>query len=117
MTSINTAEKATIIRVDSSIPEESQLEDDGIPMTDQVSSILPSRRAPTKRNDPSLQLSLTSRKYDIDGDGKLDDAEKAMRDMDTEGHGTLANVEVYKIVKESMNTQRELFKLKRVVVA
>jgi len=117
MTSINTAEKATIIRVDSSIPEESQLEDNGIPMTDQVSSILPSRRAPTKRNDPSLQLSLTSRKYDIDGDGKLDDAEKAMRDMDTEGHGTLANVEVYKIVKESMNTQRELFKLKRVVVA
>ena len=112
MTSINNAEKATIIRVDSSIPEESQLEDDGIPITTAQDSRLPSCRDPSKHN-----LSLTSRKYDIDGDGKLDEAEKAMRDLDTEGQGTLTNVEVYKIMKESMNAQRELFKLKRVVIA
>jgi hypothetical protein len=27
-------------------------------------------------------MSLTSKMYDVDGDGKLDDTEKAMRDMD-----------------------------------
>lgn len=105
------ASKAKMIRLDSSIPEESQLEDDGIAQD----SNLPTRRAPSKRKETNA-LSLTSRKYDIDGDGQLDEAEKAMRDLDTEGQGTLSNVEVYKIVKESMNNQRELFKLKRVVI-
>eukprot|EP00579_Thalassiosira_antarctica_P019648 CAMPEP_0201961486 /NCGR_PEP_ID=MMETSP0904-20121228/7923_1 /ASSEMBLY_ACC=CAM_ASM_000553 /TAXON_ID=420261 /ORGANISM="Thalassiosira antarctica, Strain CCMP982" /LENGTH=201 /DNA_ID=CAMNT_0048507669 /DNA_START=173 /DNA_END=774 /DNA_ORIENTATION=+ len=37
------------------------------------------------------QLSLTSAKYDLDGDGVLDEVEQAMRDHDHDGDGQLDN--------------------------
>jgi hypothetical protein len=40
-------------------------------------------------------LSITSKKYDVDGDGKLDHAEQTMRDMDIDNHGYLTNEKVY----------------------
>jgi hypothetical protein len=59
------------------------------------------------------KLSVTSRKYDVDGDGKLDEAEQNMRDMDTDNRGYLTNEEVYKVMVEQMKLQREVFSLKR----
>jgi hypothetical protein len=58
-------------------------------------------------------LSKVSMRYDIDGDGKLDASEKAMRDMDTDNRGYLTNDQVYKVMLEQMKLQREVFGLKR----
>jgi hypothetical protein len=61
-------------------------------------------------------LSITSRKYDVDGDGKLDEAEQSMRDMDTDNVGYLTNEKVYKIMLEQMKLQKEVFSLKRMAL-
>jgi hypothetical protein len=58
-------------------------------------------------------LSVTSRMFDIDGDGVLDEAEKAMRDMDVDNCGYLTNDKVYKVMLEQMKLQQEVFGLKR----
>jgi hypothetical protein len=65
----------------------------------------------------SKRLSVTSQKYDLDGDGKLDDAELAMREMDTDNRGYLTNDKVYKVMIDQMNLQREVFNLKRMAQA
>ena len=59
------------------------------------------------------KLSVTSKKFDVDGDGKLDEAEQALRDMDTENRGYLTNDKVYKVMVEQMKLQQEVFSLKR----
>jgi hypothetical protein len=66
-----------------------------------------------RRRALTTKLSRVSRKYDVDGDGKLDDAEKAMRDMDTDNQGYLSNEKVYKVMVEQMKLQQEVFSLKR----
>jgi hypothetical protein len=58
-------------------------------------------------------LSRTSKLFDIDGDGELDGAEQAMRDMDTENRGFLTNEKVYEVMLGQMKLQQEVFGLKR----
>ena len=60
-------------------------------------------------------LSSFSRQYDVNGDGKLDDAELAMRNMATSGRGYLTNEQVHAIVVEQMETHRKLFRTRRVM--
>jgi hypothetical protein len=74
------------------------------------------QRNPSALTSASKALSKVSMKYDIDGDGKLDPSEKAMRDMDTDGRGYLTNEQVYKVMLEQMKLQREVFGLKRMAV-
>lgn len=45
-------------------------------------------------------LSEVGKMYDIDGDGKLDEAEQAMRDMDKTNRGHLTNEKVYELIVE-----------------
>jgi hypothetical protein len=54
------------------------------------------------------RLSSISKKYDIGGKGMLDEAEQAMRDMDSENLGYLTNEKVYRILKEQIETQNKL---------
>jgi hypothetical protein len=61
------------------------------------------------------KLSTFSKMYDIDGDGKLDEAELAMRNMDQSGRGYLTNDKVYKLMEKQLETQRQLFRTKRVM--
>jgi hypothetical protein len=68
---------------------------------------------PSALASASKALSKLSMRYDIDGDGKLDATEKAMRDMDTDNRGYLTNDQVYKVMLEQMKLQREVFGLKR----
>jgi hypothetical protein len=68
---------------------------------------------PSALTSTSKPLSKVSMRYDVDGDGKLDPSEKAMRDMDTENRGYLTNEEVYKVMLEHMKLQKEVFGLKR----
>jgi len=61
------------------------------------------------------RMSTVSKMYDIDGDGQLDEAEQAMRDMDKSNRGYLTNEKVYKMMQEQMETQRQLFHVKRMM--
>ena len=61
-------------------------------------------------------LSYTSRKYDVDGDGKLDEAEQAMRAMDKEGLGYLTNDKVYHIFQQQLRMQNQLLLAKRLLI-
>ena len=45
-------------------------------------------------------LSEVGKMYDIDGDGKLDEAEQAMRDLDKTNRGYLTNDKVYELMLE-----------------
>ena len=62
------------------------------------------------------KLSTVSRMYDVDGDGHLDDAEAAMRGMDKSNRGYLTNDKVYQLMKEQIEIQKQLFRVKRVVL-
>jgi len=64
----------------------------------------------------SSRLSFVSKKYDVDGDGKLDAAERAMRDMDKEGLGYLTNDKVYTIFQEQLRMQKQLLMAKRIII-
>jgi len=64
----------------------------------------------------SRKLSTISRMYDIKGDGELDEAELAMRHMDTSGRGYLTNDKVYKLMQDHVQTQRKLFQLKKIII-
>lgn len=66
-------------------------------------------------SDPYKRLSTVSRMYDVDGDGKLNDAELAMRDMDQSGRGYLTNDKVYALMIEQLETQKQLFRVKRIM--
>lgn len=63
----------------------------------------------------TVRLSTVSKMYDIDGDGQLDETEQAMRDMDKSNRGYLTNEKVYKMMQEQMETQRQLFHVKRMM--
>lgn len=64
---------------------------------------------------PKGRLSTVSQMYDLDGDGQLDAAEQAMRDMDKSNRGYLTNEKVYKMVQEQLETQKQLFHVKRIM--
>ncbi|EED88023.1 predicted protein [Thalassiosira pseudonana CCMP1335] len=61
--------------------------------------------------------SEVSKMYDLDGDGKLDKIERAMRDYDVDNSGDLSNQEVYQIVKEQLQAQRKAKQFKTAVMA
>jgi len=61
-------------------------------------------------------LSFISRKYDIDGDGQLDDAELAMRDLDKSGRGFLTNEEVYALMVKQLAMQSKVFQFKKIII-
>lgn len=63
------------------------------------------------------ELSKSSRAWDLDGDGQLDDAELALKAMDKERTGDLSKEQLYGLMTDNLNTQRELFKMKKVVMA
>ena len=64
--------------------------------------------------DPSL--SKSARAWNLDGDGQLDEAELALKNKDNRGQGTLTKEQMYDLMKENLNTQRDLFKMKKVVI-
>ena len=62
-----------------------------------------------------VRLSVVSRKYDLDGDGVLDEAEQAMRNLDKSGRGFLKSEEVYDIMNQHLKMQKDMFKMKKVL--
>ena len=69
----------------------------------------------TTPNKVYRKLSTVSKMYDIDGNGELDAAELAMRTMDKSGRGYLTNDKVYKMIQEQLETQKQLFQVKRIM--
>ncbi|KAL7450451.1 hypothetical protein ACHAWC_002363 [Mediolabrus comicus] len=62
-----------------------------------------------------VRLSVVSRKYDLDGDGVLDEAEQAMRNLDKSGRGFLKSEEVYDMMNQHLKMQKDMFKMKKVL--
>lgn len=63
----------------------------------------------------NAKLTESSRAWDLDGDGVLDEAELALKAMDKDGKGTLDRDEMYKLMIDNLGKQRELFQMKKVV--
>lgn len=61
-------------------------------------------------------ISEASAKWDIDGDGQLDEAEMALKKIDKEGNGQLTKEELHALMKEHLSTQRELWSLKKMAM-
>jgi hypothetical protein len=61
-------------------------------------------------------LSASAKAWDLDGDGELDDAEMALRNLDRSHKGTLSKDQMYELMSQNLKTQRELFKVKKVVI-
>lgn len=61
------------------------------------------------------KLSTFSKMYDTKGDGELDEAELAMREMDTSRRGHLKNEVVYDMMVESMKVHKQLFRTRRIM--
>eukprot|EP00585_Thalassiosira_rotula_P002591 CAMPEP_0196138286 /NCGR_PEP_ID=MMETSP0910-20130528/5974_1 /TAXON_ID=49265 /ORGANISM="Thalassiosira rotula, Strain GSO102" /LENGTH=336 /DNA_ID=CAMNT_0041398869 /DNA_START=256 /DNA_END=1266 /DNA_ORIENTATION=+ len=88
-----------------------------IATTMDIESSIPSTNnndASTTPPPPLRKLSSTAEKYDIDGDGKLNDAERAMRNMDKSNRGYITNDKVYEMMQLQLKTQKELFHTKRI---
>jgi len=60
------------------------------------------------------RLSKISQKYDLDGNGELDEIEQAMRDRDVDGDGNLDNREVYRIVQDQLKNQTDVKLFKKI---
>ncbi|KAL7470021.1 hypothetical protein ACHAXS_010267 [Conticribra weissflogii] len=60
-------------------------------------------------------LDSYARKYDIDGDGVLDDVEIAMMNCDREGRGHLTNEDIYNIVADQLNAKHDVNKLRKAI--
>jgi len=100
-----------------SIPESARMEqggfiDEAVPSTGSSTTSTSSTSSAKARS----RLSTVSKQYDIDGDGELDDAELAMRNMDKSGRGYLTNDKVYKLMEESLRLQKDVFKMKKMIV-
>jgi len=88
----------------------------GVSFTNTGESGEPHPESSTERSKyGNKRLSAASKKYDMDGDGELDEAEQAMRDMDKSGRGFLKNEEVYGMMKDQLQMQKDLFKMKKVI--
>jgi hypothetical protein len=61
-------------------------------------------------------LSASAKQWDLDGDGELDDAEMALRNLDRSHKGTLSKEQMYELMADNLQTQRQLFKVKKVVI-
>lgn len=61
-------------------------------------------------------LSAVSKLYDVDGDGVLNDAERALRELDTENEGRLSNQKVLQIMQQQLALQHQLFSMKRILI-
>ena len=59
-------------------------------------------------------LSRVSKLYDIDGDGELNAAERALRELDTSDRGFITNERAYKLMTEHIDMQNKMFQMKRV---
>ena len=96
--------------VEHAAPVVSAGEDDGnIMISNRRSSI-----EEAKANNPNLTKS--EKAWDLDGDGELDEAELALKALDKSHKGTLTKDEMYKLMQENLSSQRELFKMKKVVM-
>lgn len=73
-------------------------------------------RAPSNNTHVDRKLSVVSKMYDIRGDGELDEAELAMRQMDKSGRGYLTNDKVYELMQDHVHTQRKLFQFKKIII-
>lgn len=62
------------------------------------------------------RLTATSAVYDLDGDGVLDQVERAMMERDTDGDGRLDHSEVYKIVQDQLRSREDARMYRRVII-
>lgn len=58
----------------------------------------------------------TVAKYDIDGDGELDEAELALAKMDREGSGNITKEDMHALMKEHLSTERSLWNMKKLSI-
>ena len=68
-----------------------------------------------KKDAKQARLTTVSAMYDLDGDGILDDTEKAMRQRDASNRGYLTNDEIYEIVADQLSAQKDAHRYKKAI--
>jgi len=80
-------------------------------------NVTPVRRNSVSKRRHSIPVSDDhDAKFDLDGDGELDEIEQAMCNRDVDGDGTLDNAEVYRIIQDQLKSQTD-YKLYKKVAA
>jgi hypothetical protein len=69
----------------------------------------------TSIKDLSLPEQEKARKFDLDGDGELDEAELAMMKYDVDGDGALTALEVHAIVEDLLRDRSSISAMRRII--
>jgi len=70
-----------------------------------------------RKGSPHRELSTVSKQYDFDGDGKLDEAEQALRNMEAmEPSGQLSNEKVYALMRKQLTLQHQNVTQRKLII-
>jgi len=98
--------------------EESE-DEDSKPAAAVKASPVASRKAPqsqlANKQYKNNRLTKISKNYDFDGDGVLNEAELAMRRLDTSNRGYLTNQEIYALTREQIAAKERARHLKKLI--
>jgi hypothetical protein len=67
--------------------------------------------------DLSLSQQEKARKFDLNGDGELDEAELAMMKYDKDGDGDLTALEIHAIVEDLLRDRGSIHAMRRIIIA
>ena len=65
---------------------------------------------------PTLETTPSTNKWDIDGDGQLDEAELALMKLDKRNTGQLSKEDMHALMKEHLQSERQLFTFKKIAL-
>jgi|EP00970_Alexandrium_tamarense_P001888 hypothetical protein len=109
-------------------PSTQTSDDNTVSSTECPTSTMPAKKSPrggfikkrgnmrkaVSMSDLTAEERIKAAKFDLDGDGMLDEAEYAMLKYDKDGDGNLGLEEIHAIVQEHLGAQRNIGQMKKV---
>ncbi|ACI64699.1 predicted protein [Thalassiosira pseudonana CCMP1335] len=110
-------------------PSTQTSDDNTVSSTECPTSTMPAKKSPrggfikkrgnmrkaVSMSDLTAEERIKAAKFDLDGDGMLDEAEYAMLKYDKDGDGNLGLEEIHAIVQEHLGAQRNIGQMKKLI--